>query len=529
MFRAFDHYARRAFYALLSGPRAVLWLLLAPFRGIGRLFVQIANWWSRRETRYLLRGLPALVVFVGAAFLLFACRMQSEAVLAEQYLSAARVAEATQPAEAALLLERVVQLRPKDNETLFELASMTQRAGDQARTVVLMRELAPDPETGPGYWPAHMEMGKSYLKIQHLSSANFQKAKKHFDQVLELNHDNPEAYAYLGHLYYGRGMWDEAIVNFNLALKHGKNEDGEVRADLQVVMLLLAKAYSFRKNLDEAEKLAHTARDVYAARVAQQPEKDAESRIILADACMFLEDFEGASKVLNEGLLLVEDEKARISLRGALARFNVAWADALLQQADSPEQTRVRRFELLSAALLLDPHFVLIFDRMMKILAEQNETADAARGFLLENVTAGRSIGLSHLLLGSAAFAAEETTTAEYHLTRAYDALPNALIVTNNLAWFLAFKDPPELERALELINNVLKRSPNDPRYLDTRGQIYTKFERWDEAIADLERALQQGLPGAETHEALAVCYGAKGLPELEHLHRQSAAAERAK
>jgi tetratricopeptide (TPR) repeat protein len=216
------------------------------------------------------------------------------------------------------------------------------------------------------------------------------------------------------------------------------------------------------------------------------------------------------------------------ALRAALARFNVAWADALAQ-SESEADTRGRRFELLSAALLLDPNYAPIFDRMMKILAEKSETSDAAKEFLLGNVTGGPTMGLSHLLLGSSAFAADDAATAAYHLERAYELLPNAYIVTNNLAWFLAFKDPPDLNRGLDLINNVLKRAPNDPRFLDTRGQIYTKLQRWDEAIGDLERALQQGLPGAETHEALATCYGAKGLPELERRHRQLADSEKAK
>jgi tetratricopeptide (TPR) repeat protein len=252
MFRALGYYARRIVHGLLSGPYAILWLLLAPFRWIGRMFAQLAHWWSSRESRYLLRGLPALAAFVGAALLLLAGRMRSDTVLAERYLSAARFSAASQPDVAALLLERVVQLRPKDNETLFELATMTQRAGDPARTAVLMRELAPDPDTAPGYWPAHLEMGKSYLKIQNLAPANFVKAKEHFDQVLALNRDNAEAYAYLGQLHYGQRMWDEAIQYFEQALEHGQTENGEIRADLQVVLLLLAKAYSFRNDLQAA-------------------------------------------------------------------------------------------------------------------------------------------------------------------------------------------------------------------------------------------------------------------------------------
>ena len=85
------------------------------------------------------------------------------------------------------------------------------------------------------------------------------------------------------------------------------------------------------------------------------------------------------------------------------------------------------------------------------------------RDFLLSNVANGESVGLSHLLLGSAAYAAEDPKGAAYHLERAFESLGNAPIVVNNLAWFLAFRDPPELDRALQLINEALERCAGRP------------------------------------------------------------------
>jgi len=531
MFRAIEHYFRRAFYALLNGPRAVLRALTAPFRWIGGIFAQIGAWWSRREGRYLLRGMPALLVFGGAGFLLVACRMRSDAVLADRYQSAAGAAS-NQPKVAALLLERVMQLRPRDNETLFELARMTQQAGDDARTAVLMRELAPDP--GPnvpaGYAPAHMEMGKAYLKNQHLSHANFVKARQHFEEVLDKNPNNAEAHAYLGQLYFAGGLSNDAIPHFERAIEINDQQNEAGRADLQVLTLLLAKCYSKTGDYDKAESLAETAREHFAKRLKEHQSTDVESRIILADTCMFLEDFPGASSVLKDGLMLDNDAEHQKVLHAAVARLNVAWAEYVKEQDDSSEKNRQFRFDLLNEALKYDPYHDPIFDKMMELLGEKTETAATGRDYLLENLSEGRAIGMSHLLLGSIAFEKSDPAAAEYHLERAFHEMPNALVVMNNLAWFLAFKkNPPELDRALGLIDNVLERAPNDPRYLDTRGQIYTRLERWDDAIADLERALQKGLSTPETHNALATCYGAKGVRDLERRHEDKARPDREK
>lgn len=524
MFRAVSFHAMRLWHGLSRGPRAALSLLTAPFRWTGAFFVRMANWWSRREGRYLLRGVPALIAFGGAAFLLVACRFQSSSVIAQTYLSAARAHEASQPEVAAMLLERVVTLRregnetqsQEDNEILFELASMTQRSGDGARTAVLMRELTD--EVGDGYWPAHLEMGKAYQKFRPQTHESFEQARKHFETAISLNKEGPDAYAHLGQLYFNNGRFPQAIPRFEEALARGTGPDQVLRPDLEVVLLLLAKAYARVDELARSRDVALRAQAAYEARVARDGEEDVNSRIILADIHMFLEEFPKAADTLDQGLLLNPESR---ELRTARAQLNVAWSRMLKRTAADDPETSESRLGLLSDALKLDPNYALIFEEMMELLQDQGQTATAARDFLLTRLTEGDEIGLCHLLLGSAAFKADDPQGAAYHLERAYQLMDGGLIVANNLAWFLAQKPEPELDRALEMINNVLRRVPNDPRFLDTRGLIYTKLERWDEAIADLERALQVTSPGPETHQALAICYEQKGLRELASRHRQ--------
>ncbi|MBL8849874.1 MAG: tetratricopeptide repeat protein [Planctomycetaceae bacterium] len=517
MFRSLRYNFHRLIAALLRGPRAILQLLMSPFVWFGGLLRDIANWWSRREMRYLIRGLPSVFVFSFAAYLVVACRFGSDATLAQTYLSAARQAEAANsPAAAALLLERVATLRHDDQETLFELAVMAQQAGDQERAAVLIQKLAPD--EGHGYLPAHLQVARYYLARQHLSEENYRRAERHLKHVLTIAPNHAFGNALLGQLYFMRGVWTPAIQHFEAAIDPVATDNAEPPAELQFVLLLLAKAHALNNNQVRAEQLASDARSYFAARVDADPDGDIQSRIILADTCLFLEQYQAASDYLADGLALRPDDR---ELKAAVARFNVSWAYAMQQSGSG---TREQQFERLSTALLMDPNYALIYDRMMQILTdEQHDTAAAARQFLLDNVTSGRSIALSHLLLGSVAFGQNDLAAAAYHLERAHAELPNADVVQNNLAWFLAFNDPPDLERALLLIDNVISRSPEDPRFLDTRGQIYTKLERWDEAISDLERALGQSVAEPETHLALATCYAAKGMTDFADRHRSLA------
>jgi uncharacterized protein HemY len=91
--------------------------------------------------------------------------------------------------------------------------------------------------------------------------------------------------------------------------------------------------------------------------------------------------------------------------------------------------------------------------------------------------------------------------------------------VANNMATLLTLSTPPELDRALAIIQSVVTNSPANPEFRDTRGQILLKLKRYQEAITDLEFALPSLKPAASTHKALAEAYQALGLSQLAQEH----------
>jgi hypothetical protein len=81
-------------------------------------------------------------------------------------------------------------------------------------------------------------------------------------------------------------------------------------------------------------------------------------------------------------------------------------------------------------------------------------------------------------------------------------------IIPLPLAWHLSQMKPPNLPRALGLIDVVVKRWPAISSCRDTRGQILAKMERWDEALVDLEAALPAMPQNLKLHLALADVLG---------------------
>ena len=130
---------------------------------------------------------------------------------------------------------------------------------------------------------------------------------------------------------------------------------------------------------------------------------------------------------------------------------------------------------------------------------------------------------LLHLMLGLDAYRHEQPEAARIHLERAYQLSPEAPPISNNLAFLLMNGPTPDLERALALVDAAWQRTPQQPHFHETRGQILVKLGRYREALNDLETA-QRGIPASgPMHLALATTYEKLGMETLAKEHRRLA------
>jgi uncharacterized protein HemY len=150
-----------------------------------------------------------------------------------------------------------------------------------------------------------------------------------------------------------------------------------------------------------------------------------------------------------------------------------------------------------------------------QIRDELNKHADAG----------GPTAPALHTVIGTAAAQSGDLTDAREHLEKANQQKPNNPGILNNLAWVLANSQPPELDRASELVNKAVELLPEDAQIRETRGQILVRKKQWQAAIVDLELALpkikQESVPGV--HKALAEAYEGIGNLELAKTHREKA------
>ena len=115
-------------------------------------------------------------------------------------------------------------------------------------------------------------------------------------------------------------------------------------------------------------------------------------------------------------------------------------------------------------------------------------------------------------------------TDALQQYQRALKKNPEAAYAWNNMAWIWGNHEPKDFEKALNAADQAIKLNP-DPRFYETRGQIKIKLERWQDAIEDLETALNGTIPNAkQVHGDIARCYEELGDHEQASAHRKMAA-----
>ena len=492
---------RRSLIAIVSGPwwffLYVFWKVVGGFEAIG---FWLANRWRHRQWRYLVQGMPAMLVF-GAVGVVAVLAHQERGRLVDRYRNSAwRALEAENYPAARIYYERLVGLDRQSEANRHDLAVTLANLGHTERATAIMENLAPLDTTGFGQ--AHLWLARQIL-LESAAAPNpsaLQQAYAHLTRAKQRLPNAAQVDWTFAQFYVATGRRDAAVPHLEMAAQ----QMPELYFELAFLLASLGQN-------EEALRAAQRARDHLRTRLAANPNDD-QARLGLASVLTNLGDFDGAMRILSEGAALRPDGPYQQALAAALInRFD--------QVAAQAGQTDPQQIELLRLALRHDPNSQEALLRLIDL--GQGSAADRkqAQELLQTLLVGGYATPFVHFVLGSRAWEAEKPERALFHLERAYE-LDSALTpVANNLAWILAHADPPDLDRALTIINSVLEHSPRDANYLDTRGQILVKMQRYREALDDLERALP-GLPrNVALHEALSVVYRNLGQEQLAEKH----------
>jgi len=150
---------RNWYWAFLWAPW-LLWfalrMILSVLKWLGRM---LAKAWQLPVTRFLLQGLPAVIVSAAALSLGAAVSFRPDGQLVSRYRTAAARALGSRDFKtAAACYERLVHLTQKSPEAVIGLALATYSLGEKERAIALMQQVARLDQPGPPVahlWLAH--------------------------------------------------------------------------------------------------------------------------------------------------------------------------------------------------------------------------------------------------------------------------------------------------------------------------------------------------------------------------------------
>lgn len=476
------------------------------------------NWGRTRNWIYFLQALPAIAMILAVIVLVTLRWSISATELESRYYEIGKTAFASKNFPLTKLShERVASMGKDRPESLYEMAAALFEMGDRDRALNIMKQLAPNDRTGHGR--AHLWMAMYLWKdLNHRDPEVRNQAKalieKHLERTLYPRiTDDDISNAMLGQLYMKYGELAKAEVHLARATEKKP-----------VYRLDYARVLAAQKKTDKAREEAEKASNFFEDR-ATRDFNDKRSRMVWAESQVFLENFPAAIKILYDGYLDKKDPDYRAGLASVYhaAQNHVAQKDP---------KNIATQLDLLEKGLQYDPTNAPMLNTLMSFVWKKDDAkAGTEARQILDKAIAEKGSPAGHFLKGMDAWQRDDHKTAQFHWEAALELDPNLVTVANNLAWLLAFRNPPELDKALKLINQVVQQAPHEMTFLDTRGKIYMKMasdddkksksDYWKAAQRDFDTVSRRAPNFPNVHANLAIVYDRLELPTIAQEHRQ--------
>lgn len=408
--------------------------------------------------------------------------------------------------EARLTAKKLQQAAPTNRKASLLEARALRGMGKERDAVRLLARSAPIDH--PGYAPAHVMQAAMFLAQQ---PQNITAAKQHIDNALQADPANEDALELAARFSASTRDWKSTLAFLQrISL--------EKRADL---LLMKATALQYSNMKEDAIKCARQAEEALRAILDADKSGTNSIRFSIAVSLSLQRQFEQALQWIVSTTRGTPSQEERQVLGG----IYLAWSRHLKDQAGSD---KLKSLQLLEKGIQISPESQ---DLIMAFLQDCDELASnpAEARQQVERVlnNGGVANSFMHYYLGVQDWKQGNRDSARTHFELASASNPGFSVITNNLAMAIASvsNDQNELEKALSMMDELVKKDPQNPFYLDTRGHVNAKLGRFKEAVGDFERSLPNIRDQDTTHAKLADLYQHLGMEDLAAQHRNASLA----
>lgn len=318
---------------------------------------------------------------------------------------------------------------------------------------------------------------------------------------------NPkDAYAHLfqGRIYLGAGKSDEALVEFN--------KTREYQADFAALYYWYAIAYLQRREVRLAKQSLETAVKcdptyrVARLELARLQNQTGTADVAMANAKTLLLENPGdveAMLVYSEALLLKQRTLEAEKLVKEVATRAPGSSEAhrqlgLLYLSRKNLPAAEKEFK---TAWDLQPDSRLLLEALLKSYQAEKQTSKAS-GFLTREIQEHPNNSLLYYELAQIDLVLGKRNDAISALQRALSLAPSNPGSALLLAETYAAANQPE--PAVQLVDGLVRKYPQDPEVILRAGMVFEKAQRWEDAIRAYQRVVQLDSDDARAKNNLA-------------------------
>ena len=453
-----------------------------------RMFQKSQNSPLRSRFAHLVLPLAALL----AALLFAACGPENE--VADEPVS-----------EPLVLSPAEMDARYAEANALFEAKGEESR--DDVRAI--MTSLAPLAPGEMGHPGAHLWIAQDLLRTVNRLPGKLRKqtmagAASHLEKSIALDSSDEAPYLALAQLYTQQKKPEQAIELLTGAMDQ-----------LPGLKVLLAYTYQAQENQEMAEKFASEGADYWENVAAEDPENSI-AYLRWARAEMLLGNDDEVLSILEEGRKHTDPkpfDQYEFSIRMRQVR------EALSADPPRPGEAIDRIDDMIAR----NPGNQQAILKLSDIGVRFPEARQRVRDILEALSQLDDPPWPAFYALATIAMEEGDFAKALPHAEKNFELAPKSPFVIINYAWCLCKVSPPNLNRALEVIETIPPGFKTNPIAQRTRGRILVRLGRHEEGIEELRKSLPS-IPAEEqmeAHELMAEAHEALGNFDLAVQHRE--------
>lgn len=463
----------------------------------------VAAWARTRPTHVLHRAL--LVLFVVSIIAIPAIIDTPTNVLLARYSKAGFGALRKDNTEAAeLYFRRMGRLDASNADGRYGMGLTAAKKENTPLATRLMSELA---HAEPKHLLAHSWLAGEIIsgKSGKLTDDDFWALRRHLEMASTEATENVKSRAILGTMLLARGAFHEAIPHLEAVVGS--------RPELRTA---LSRAYASVQRDQEARAQITLALNHFREQNLASP-GDPNTCLLRVQCELMAGNTSIAERVLRLACQRFSGDP----------RFLVVLQELHLTGCDESLKAGHHDIALkhLDQALALNPEAAGLMERFAFIASGDNESNEMALRLLRQVAAKGSAPAAAHLAIGGVMLRRENLREAATHFEIGLRHDPNSVALLNNLAWCLCKDDKGNHDRALQLIDNALRRAVRSDHQRatvrETRGQILAKLGRDREAAVELEKALPLLSRPQEAHRTLQKLYARLGQHDLAEVHNK--------